>query len=442
MSYKSHLLAKIALKVALIAVFSSFNFNEARAQSYNDSGEIFQNKIYDRDIHTVLLNPTGQEMAPPVIQLGHNEQLELQFDDLSSQMRNWNYTIVQCNEDWSLSDQQQSMYLQGFYDNPINKYDYSFNTLESYVHFHLDFPNEQLKITQSGNYLLRVYQVGDTSKRAFDIRFMIQEPLLSFDAVVKPPDLVSQRETDQQLNFTIHLNNANVRNPYSDLYVEVLQNRRYDNAKKGLKPQFLKGTDLEYNYSNGETTFQGGNEYRFFNIGSIRFRSEQVHDIVMGDSLYNVILSPYGSRAFIQYSYYNDIDGRYVIRNSDGTDPTTDADYVKVHFKLPVDAPFTGGSIYVFGDLSFNRFLPEFKMKYVAADHAYERVILLKQGYYDYVYNFLPDGSHAGDVSRIEGTHYITENEYTILVYYRDIAARCDRLIGYKVLKSIPSSSH
>ncbi|HAH58068.1 MAG TPA: DUF5103 domain-containing protein, partial [Bacteroidales bacterium] len=57
-----------------------------------------------------------------------------------------------------------------------------------------------------------------------------------------------------------------------------------------------------------------------------------------------------------------------------------------------------------------------------------------KQGYYNYLYAFLPNGSTKADLSRLEGTHYQTRNRYTILVYYREQGTRFDRLIGTEVI--------
>ena len=56
--------------------------------------------------------------------------------------------------------------------------------------------------------------------------------------------------------------------------------------------------------------------------------------------------------------------------------------------------------------------------------------MLLKQGYYEYQYLFVPTNSLKGDVSIIEGSHIATENEYNVRVYYRKPSDLHDTLIG------------
>ena len=34
----------------------------------------------------------------------------------------------------------------------------------------------------------------------------------------------------------------------------------------------------------------------------------------------------------------------------------------------------------------------------------------------------------------LEGTHFQTENEYEVFIYYRDMGSRYDELIGYTVV--------
>ena len=64
------------------------------------------------------------------------------------------------------------------------------------------------------------------------------------------------------------------------------------------------------------------------------------------------------------------------------------------------------------------------------ASGRYEAALLLKQGYYNYGYVFVPDGERRGRMPAGDGSFYEAENEYTILVYYRPAAGRYDRLVG------------
>ena len=58
----------------------------------------------------------------------------------------------------------------------------------------------------------------------------------------------------------------------------------------------------------------------------------------------------------------------------------------------------------------------------------YEGVLLLKQGFYNYKY--VSKAKDSLNKNNISGSHALTENEYLVLVYYRDIGAKFDKLIG------------
>jgi hypothetical protein len=71
-------------------------------------------------------------------------------------------------------------------------------------------------------------------------------------------------------------------------------------------------------------------------------------------------------------------------------------------------------------------------MEYDADKKCYYLYTYLKQGGYDYMYYVV--GHNGVTALPLEGSHWQTENEYTIWVYYRSFGARYDRLVGCKVL--------
>ena len=59
----------------------------------------------------------------------------------------------------------------------------------------------------------------------------------------------------------------------------------------------------------------------------------------------------------------------------------------------------------------------------------YEVTILMKQGFYNYQF---VTRDQQGNISNhdIDGSHYQTENDYTVLVYYRPFGARYTKVVG------------
>ena len=112
------------------------------------------------------------------------------------------------------------------------------------------------------------------------------------------------------------------------------------------------------------------------------------------------------------------------------------SEYVDVLFTLYSPGEMYGEDIYIFGGLSDWEFKPEFKMAYNPAIYAYVGKAKLKQGYYDYIYAAVSQETGEADFEVTEGDWYETENQYTILIYYRPFGSRFDQLIGILDLNS------
>jgi hypothetical protein len=263
---------------------------------------------------------------------------------------------------------------------------------------------------------------------------MVIQPRASVEGTVQRATIVSDMNSKQEIDFTVSHRGLQVANPFEDIKVVLMQNGRWDNAIKGLKPLFLKDNELEYNYEE-ENTFNGGNEFRTFDLRTLRVYTQFVQQIVTGNDGYTVVLSPSMSRSFDSYVTENDINGKFLIRNQDGRDSDLESEYVKVKFTLKHDI-LTTGNFYVFGALSDWRTGPANQMEYNYDDGTYEALLYLKQGYYDYQYVFVQDGAALPDETIIEGNHFETANDYTILVYFRQLGARYDQLVGIKRLSS------
>ena len=59
--------------------------------------------IYKDNIHSVKLFKTGDIYSYPVMKLNSGDQLDLVFDDLDANVKNFYYTYQLCNADWSPS---------------------------------------------------------------------------------------------------------------------------------------------------------------------------------------------------------------------------------------------------------------------------------------------------------------------------------------------------
>ena len=97
-------------------------------------------------------------LSMPVITLNNDEAIHISFDDLTHEYHRYVYSIEHCEADWTPSTGLfESDYLQGFNGLPIEDYENSRGTTVLYTHYRLDIPNDQCRLTLSGNYRLTVY---------------------------------------------------------------------------------------------------------------------------------------------------------------------------------------------------------------------------------------------------------------------------------------------
>lgn len=440
---------KNSLIVFLLAFTISFSFLGFKTKSFqylsisdNDTTDIYANDnylryddyTYNKNIKTVLLYNLRDELSYPTLPLNSSEKLKLSFDDFNTSLKTYYYTFIHCNVNWTPSDLSPNQYLDNYTEDDIKEYKYSFNTDKAFIHYNLTFPNENISIKLSGNYIIKVYDSDYPDEAVITKRFLVYENHADVNITIKPSVNPNERFTRQEIDFEVNHNNYEINNPYQNITVILMQNYRWDNAISGLKPKFINGSLLDYNYE-AVNVFDGNNEFRNFDIKSMNFNSQNVYRVQYdnAEKMMNIILYEDLPRAYRKHYAQPDLNGNFLVKRDDSNDSETDAEYVNVTFNLKRDTLRYGGNIYLFGKFTDWKFKEEFKMAYDTINKQYQQTVLLKQGYYNYMYCFVKDGSkNVGDISYIEGTYYETENDYTVLVYYRNPMENFDQLIGMK----------
>ena len=401
---------------------------------YKENYLRYENLVYDPNIRTVIFERYGVQFSDPVMILGSSEQLFLSFDDISAEYKSLMFTLVHCDASWNPSNLMQNEYLDGFFEERIDNYQYSFNTLQKYIHYEQVIPGREARPKLSGNYLLMVYPEGYPDKPVLTRRMMVLQQEVTVEAEVDRATVVSLRETHHEIDFSINYPAVKVANPFEDIKIVLRQNNRWDNAIYGLKPLFLKENMLEYDYEDGNL-FPAGNEFRNFDVTTLRMQTLYVRNIVQSDNGFTAVLMEDRSKSADRYVVEPDINGNRLIRNQHVSNSDLEAEYVSVKFRLKHEL-LANGNFYVFGSLSDWRCTRENMMTYNPDENAYEALLYLKQGYYNYEYVFVQDGKKVCDETLVEGSHYETENQYCIMVYYRPMGGRYDRLVNYTPLKS------
>lgn len=374
-------------------------------------------------INTLRVVVNGDWERPPMVDLTSTEPIEFSFDEMSHRYNRFTYHITHCDAQWEPSDLIESEYMDGFNDQPVEKWQNSLNTTFDYTHYTITLPNNDVSLKISGNYRLSIQEDGH---EVAWFRFLVSENKHNISATVSGNTDIDTHKAHQQLDMGISLNGLNVTDPDREIYTVIMQNLRSDNAVINPKPTYNTGNRLTFEHCR-ELIFPAGNEFRRFEVVNMYDYNMNVDRIAFHDPFYHATLMQ--DKRHTAYSFDHDHNGRYLIRYNQASDSDTEADYLFVHFSLPGNQIY-GGRLYVSGHFNGGNLTSRYEMEYNALAKAYEATLLLKQGAYDYQYLWVPDGETSGLTRPSEGDWYETKNEYLILLYFRERGSRYDRLIS------------
>jgi hypothetical protein len=392
---------------------------------------LYDNYIYEPNIRTVQFYKGSNELSYPIYSIARPDvPLTLEFDELSDNISDFYATVLHCDADWNPSTYLPIEYFQGFTVNNqiVNSFP-SANTLTHFHHYRYSFPGPEERFLISGNYLLKIYRDNDPDQVVITRRFIVVEPNIKIETDMGISPQQAQRFKLQSVNFNIFLSGGiDLNNPFADPRVMILQNFRWDNAKQNLKPVYQYPDRLEYRFD-ANNDFNGGNEYRFFDVRTVFQSGGRTRQIARTDSGFFLRLEIDRPRANKNYVTEPDFNGSFFtgVRERPGSE--VDADYIHVRYSLKMDAPIDKKEVYIFGQLSDWRLDPRFKMEFVDGV-GYMRDVLLKQGIYNYLYVTSDRKRATINEQEIEGSFFETENYYTILVYYKNPNERSHRIVG------------
>ena len=346
------------------------------------------------------------------------------------------------NADWTPVALSPFDYLQGFNQNRIVDYSVSSIAIQRYYHYQFTFPNGNCSPKQSGNYVLKVYKNGNVNQVVFTSRFYVVDNQVGVVAAIKEPFDGSISKTHQKVQVVTDVKKI----PYfqsNQLKVQVVQNFNFSDAQWATEPSFIRGNSLEYN-KEGLFIFPAGKEARWLDLRSLRLVSDRVYKFETKEEKTIAYLKPDISRADQAYYTFNDLNGNYVITNSESLQSENQNDYAKVIFTYmpPQRIPFIGQNLYLQGALTNNILDSNALMRFDGKLGFYQKTLLLKQGYYSYNYVLRDLETNQeipismNDYTETEGNHWETENNYSIFIYYRSPSARHDQIIGFVTVNS------
>ena len=395
------------------------------------------NVILQPNIKSVRFHMYGDQETLPVYKLNSGDRLELHFDDLDAKVKSYYYTYQLCDYNWQPVNLSAFDYIKGFTQQRIITYRFSSIAYTRYTHYQATLPDQNSIPSRSGNYLLKVYLDGDTSKTAFTRALLVLDSRSTVSAQVVQPFSPKYFNTHQRIRFNVSLQGINSFDANRQVKVVVMQNFRWDNAQGGgVMPTFVRGNMLEYNTDNN-FVFPGSKEWRWLDLRSLRLLSDRIERAVDKKTSVDIFMKPDIDRSAQRYVYYRDLNGLYQATTYESINPYWQGDYATVHFSYltPDKQPYKNKDLYITGQLTDYQFNDASKMVFNEEKGLYEGSLYLKQGYYDYGYQAI-DKNNPEDQSTLEGNYWETENIYTILIYYRSFTDQSDQLIGVARISS------
>jgi hypothetical protein len=396
-------------------------------------------KVYMPQVKSAQLYVYGNQLAYPIIKLDGGDRLELHFDDLDANVKNYSYTFQLCNADWTPAMLSQFDYIRGFSQQRINTYRVSTLAFTRYTHYQAILPDRNCMPSRTGNYILKVFLDGDTSKLAFTKRMLVYEDKAVIGAQVQQPFNAQVFKSHQKVQFKVNTKNLNVVNAAQQINVDILQNDRWDNAIRNIRPTFMTNNQVEYN-TEEDAVMAAGKEWRWLDLRSFRLQSDRVQSANYSNKATEIIVKPDISRRSYQFNFYRDNNGHYFLEPSESINPHWQSDYATVRFSYmpPGNIPFPDKDVYLFGQLTNYGVDDSARMRFNTERGVYETSLFLKQGYYDFSYVTKDKKPNSKFIfEETEGNYWESENEYTILVYYRALGGRADELVGIAKINSL-----
>lgn len=434
----------------------------------------YEDYVYQTNIRSVKFTQKSLYLSQPILLLDGNELLELEFDDMDADSKSYYYRVIQCDMNWKPTQLSELDYIDGYANDVLREYHNSFKATTPFTHYRLILPNENTRITRSGNYILQVYENQNKEVTILTRRFIVLENKVFINAKLVPPAAVGKFKTHQEIDFEVSVDKLPVGNMRQEIKATILQNNRWDNAVQGLMPNFNRGNSLVWDYQD-KVVFPAGKEFRWLDMRSLFLFGSQIASINRINSRYEIIMKE--DRPFDETQYFQifDLNGDFVIGNSDqrgmrlsenlqrrpnltsdGAKPNpadwrdlaqddanhfnnaVGSDYAEVQFYLGMNEPLDNQDVYLVGRFNDWQMQPQYKMSFDDVLQAYTLRTPLKQGYYNYAYSAKPRNATTSPVilSPIDGDWWETENVYTIIIYYRAFGERYDRVIGMGQVQS------
>jgi len=371
-----------------------------------------------------LFNPQTNDETPVITM---NQQLILSFDDLTNSSELYRYTIKHFDRNWEDDNLFFSEIANGSMNALLDQFQYSFNTLQAYTHYTLNFPNEKIQPKISGNFELIVYK-SSVDQPLFKRRFSVVEDNVNLALNISRIADAKNPNINQRVEVQAVAKAGDLTSNVNSMSLTVMQNNNPNMKITNQKPSATMGNKLLFQQLN--LAFPGNNEFYYFDNKNMRMAADMVRETGVVDGVNQTYLHPVWAYP-LNYQYQPDVNGAWYYRRNDlglERDATREADYAWVHFSLDSDP--MDKELYIVGGFNDFKATKEFQMHYDEAAKKYVAKIYMKQGFYNYILAS-KEANGSLNLGEVNGNFWQTENLYQAFLYYKPFGRNYDGLAGY-----------
>lgn len=366
--------------------------------------------VADSSIHSIQFHRSGNSSSAPILNLDSNNQLLLQFEQLSIESREFQVSLTHHNPDWSRSGLPPEQFMDGFYNLTLNSGEVSQNSRPTYRQYSFSFPTEQFQITKSGNYLLKI-EDRDTGYVVLTLPFFVSENAGSITSKVEELSRQNLRRIQRPVSqFSLP---DFVEQPQFDLEFYFAQNRFWGRAKKADELDFSAPDHVQFELGT-QDAFIGDYEFRTLSLNDLSQRDNEVVEAFPNEIPPRLILRDdaegFGASGPINLARLGPFGN---------PDMSLRAGYANVVFRFDMESSLDSAeSVHLLGDFNNWSLNSSNELRLDQQTGRWETNQIIKKGIYKYK-NVLFDGAEIKDL-------YFDENfannrqQYHAFVYMRD----------------------
>ena len=371
-----------------------------------------------------LFNPQTNDETP-VIKM--NQQLVLSFDDLSNSSTIYRYTIKHFDRNWQDDNLFFTEIANGSMNALLDQFEYSFNTIQPYTHYKVNFPNDKIRPKISGNFEIIVYK-DSANKPLFTKRFSLVEDQANLALNISRIADARNPDVNQRVEVQVTSKAGDLSSNVNSMTLNVMQNNNPNMAINNLKPSSTLGSQILFQQMS--IVFPGNNEFYYFDNKNMNMAADMVRETGLKDGVNQTYLHPVWAYP-LNYQYQPDVNGAFYYRRNDlglERNAEREADYAWVHFSL--DSDQMDKELYILGGFNNFKASKESQMIYDDESKKYVAKIFLKQGFYNYILA-TKEANGSLNLGEINGNFWQTENLYQAFLYYKPFGRNYDGLLGY-----------